>query len=112
MRLRALSHSAWPRKRRSFSSATCAVRAAFSWTRSLDATTSVGFSGTAGTGAASGGVASACFSFLSASLFMSLIGPLDSREGDVVVLGVPAAEMLHPVDNRLYEEIDALGAGG
>src|SRR5882757_4478508 len=53
-------------------------------------------------------------SFFSASLFMSichLVGTLDGGKGDIVVLRVPAAEILHPVDDGLHQKIDALGAG-
>jgi hypothetical protein len=35
---------------------------------------------------------------------------LDCRERDVVILGVPAAEILHPVDNRLHQKIHAARA--
>src|ERR1700727_2544177 len=53
-------------------------------------------------------------SFFSASLFMSmghLIGSLDRGQRNVVVLRMSSAEVLHPVDDRFHQEIDALRAG-
>src|ERR1019366_603341 len=40
-----------------------------------------------------------------------LIGSLNRDQGDVVVLRMSAAEVLHPVDDRFHQESDALRAG-